>query len=84
MEKEIIEYILLIIVLSILILIYCFYVISIERKKIKYYKETISYDTDWDKYNHMVKVQRKIILRKKFKLFLLKILVFLRGVIKWK
>ena len=62
MNNEVMEYIILIIILAILILLYCFYVINDERKKMKYYKETILYETNWDKYSDMVRIQKKIIL----------------------
>ena len=84
MNKEVIEYVILIIILAMLLLLYCFYVINDERKKMKYYKETISYETNWDKYNDMVKAQKKIIFKKQMQLFFLNILVFFKGVIKWK
>ena len=84
MDKEIIEYILLIMILATLLLIYCCYVINDERKKIKYYKETISYETNWDKYSDMIKVQKKIILKKKIQLSFLEVLVFIKSVIIWK
>ena len=84
MEKEVVEYSLLIILLSILILIYCVYVIYDEKKKIKYYNHTILYITNWEKYNDMIKVQKKVIRKKQRQLFFLNILVFLRGLIVWK
>lgn len=83
MNKDVVEYVLLIMILSILILVYFGYVINDECKKIKYYKKVISYETEWDKYNNMLKNQKKIIFKKKLQLFYLNILVFLKGVIKW-
>lgn len=77
-------------ILSIVVLIsllYCIFVIIDETKKynkIRYYKSTISYDINYDKYFKMVKKMKKIILFKKAKLFLLQILVFLKGIFIWK
>ena len=84
MDKAVAEYLLLIIILTALILIYCFYVICDEKNKIKYYKSTISYSTDYEKYNDMLKVQKKVIRKKRLQLFFLNILVFIRGLIVWK
>lgn len=84
MEKEIAEYLILIIILSILILVYCFYVMYDEKKKIKYYNKTIAYSTNWNKYKDMLKIQKKVIRKKQLQLFFLNILVFLRGLIIWK
>ena len=84
MSKEVIEYTVLIILISSLLLVYCLYVINDESKRIKYYKKTILYETAWDKYSSMVKEQRKIIIKKKIKLVGLSILVFFKEVITWK
>ena len=50
----------------------------------KYYKKTISFDTDWEKYNDMVEEQKKIIRKKKNQLLGLSILVFFKEVFTWK
>lgn len=84
MSKEVIEYTVLIILISSLLLVYCLYVINDESKRIKYYKKTILYETAWDKYSSMVKEQRKIIIKKKIQLVGLSILVFFKEVITWK
>jgi len=84
MKKEIAEYLFLIILLSVLTLLYCFYVIRDERRKMKYYKQTISYETKWDKYSDMVAAQKRVIIKKQIQLFFLNILVFLKGLIIWK
>jgi len=84
MNQEVMEYMLLIILLSSLLLIYCFYVINDESKKMKYYKKTISYETNWDKYSDLVSEQKKIIRKKKIQLIGLNILVFLKEGLKWK
>ena len=84
MNKEVMEYTVLIILISSLLLVYCLYVINDESKRIKYYKKTILYETAWDKYSSMVKEQRKIIIKKKIQLVGLSILVFFKEVITWK
>lgn len=84
MNKEVIEYTVLITLISSLLLVYCLYVINDESKRIKYYKKTILYETAWDKYSSMVKEQRKIIIKKKIQLVGLSILVFFKEVITWK
>ena len=84
MEKEILEYLILIIVIAILIIANCFYIANDQSKKMKYYKKTISFDTNWEKYNDMVEEQKKIIRKKKFQLLGLSILVFFKEVFTWK
>lgn len=82
--KEVKGYVLLIAVMVVLLIVYMIYVILDERKKIKYYKSTIYYETDWDKYNDMVRKQKRIIHNKKVQLFILQVLVFLKGLVVWK
>ena len=85
MEKEVLEYLILIIVISSLILAYCLYVAIDENKKnTKYYKATIYYDTNWEKYSDMVKEQKKVLFKKKTQLAILNCLVFFKGLITWK
>jgi len=76
------EYLILIIILAALIIIYFAYVIYDENKKTNYYNQIISYKTDWDKYNEMIKLQKRVIQKKKLSLLYLKTLVFLKGLIK--
>lgn len=45
-----------------------------HEKRIKFHKYYIYYQTDLDKNYNIIKVQKKIIIKLKFKLFLLKIL----------
>lgn len=82
MNKEIIEYIILIIILFILLFSYFAYITYDNNQKIKYYKQEYSYETAWDKYNHMVKLQQRVIRRKKIELRYLKFLIFMKGLIK--
>lgn len=84
MNKEVIEYVILIIILFILLMSYFGYIIYDERKKTKYYKSTILYETKWDKYSDMIRVQKSIIIKKKIQLFFLELLVGIKSVIKWK
>ena len=70
MNKEVIEYVILIIILFILLMSYFGYIIYDERKKTKYYKSTILYETKWDKYSDMIRVQKSIIIKKIMTLFL--------------
>ncbi len=44
-----------------------------------YYKKKLLYETHWDKYRTMLKKQKKIILKRKFALVILKILLFFKG-----
>jgi len=81
---EVKEYIVLITIMVILIIVYMIYVILDERKKLKYYKSTIFYETDWDKYNEMVIKQKRVIFKKRVQLFFLQVLVFLKGLVVWK
>lgn len=82
MNQEIIEYIILIVILFILLFAYFTYIIYDNNQKIKYYQQEYSYETDWDKYSHMVKLQKRVIRRKKLELRYLKFLVFMKGLIK--
>ena len=83
MNIEIIIYGSFSIVLIIILIVYLIYVILEEREKLRYYKHNILYVTDWDKYNTMVKRQRRIIIKKKFQLLFLTFLVKLKRVVKW-
>ena len=84
MSKDEKEYIVLITIMVVLIIVYMIYVILDERKKLKYYKSTIFYETDWDKYNEMVIKQKRVIFKKRVQLFFLQSLVFLKGLVVWK
>ena len=83
-NKNIMEYIILIIVLTILLVFYFIYIIKDERKKMQYYKTSIYYESNWDKYSDMLKKQKKIILYKKIQLLFLNVLVFLKELFVWK
>lgn len=82
--NEELECIVLIVLLSFLMILYCLFVIFDEHKKMKYYDTILFYETDWDKYNTILKKQRKIIFRKIIYLYYLKILVKLKGLFRWK
>lgn len=84
MNRDVIEYLLLIGLLFVLLIVYCVYVIIDEKQKVKYYNSIIHYDTHWDKYSDMVEKQKAIIRKKKLELFWLNTLVFFKGVVKWK
>lgn len=56
-------------IMTVLIILYLVYIYISEKKKIKYYKHTLLYDTDWDKYSTMLKKQNRILLYKKMQLF---------------
>jgi len=83
-NRDIIEYLILIIVLSILLVVYFFYIKYDDKKRINYYKTVVLYESDWDKYSDMVRVQKRVIFRKKIQLIYYKVLVFFKGVIIWK
>lgn len=71
------------IIMIMLLITYAIYVIIDERKKMKYYKSTLLYVTDWDKYCTMVKKQERILFYKKVQLFWFTILVKIKRLI-WK
>lgn len=74
------DYLILIIILSSLLIIYTIYILIDDYKKEKYYNKNIYYITEWDKYESIIKLQKRIIYRKKIKLLFYKI----RSKIKWK
>lgn len=74
------DYLILIIILSSLLIIYTIYILIDDYKKEKYYNKNIYYITEWDKYESMIKLQKRIIFQKKIKLLFYKI----RSKIKWK
>jgi len=66
---------------------YFIYVIYDDRKKwkkIKYYKDQISYELDYTKYFDMVRLQKKVIRTKYIELFFLTILVKIKEIFTWK
>ena len=83
MNIEIIIYGTFSIVLTIILLVYSIFVIIEEREKMKYYKYNILYVTNWDKYNTMVKKQKRVLFKKKVQLTFLTVLVKVRRIFKW-
>ena len=81
---DVVKYIVLVSILTILLVIYCVYVIIDERKKVCYYKKILSWDTEYGKYQTMLKRQRIVILKRWWQLFYLKMLVRLKGAFSWK
>ena len=67
------DYLILIIILSSLLIIYTIYILIDDYKKEKYYNKNIYYITEWDKYESIIKLQKRIIYRKKIKLLFYKI-----------
>ena len=67
------DYLILIIILSSLLVIYAIYILIDDYKKEKYYNKNIYYITEWDKYECIIKLQKRIIFRKKRKLLFYKI-----------
>ena len=82
MNIEIIIYGTFSVVLTILLLVYSIFVIIEEREKMKYYKYNILYVTNWDKYNTMVKKQKRVLFKKKVQLTFLTVLVKVRRIFK--
>ena len=76
--------IVLCVLLVVLSITYCVFVLFDEKSKIKYYESSLSYETDWDKYNIMVKKQKRIITIKKIKLKYYQFLVFIKRLFIWK
>ena len=73
--------------LLIVLLIYCICVIVDETRKcnkVKFYKSTLLYEFDYDKYFKMIKKMKRILFVKRCQLLILEILVFLKGVFIWK
>jgi len=67
--------------------LYFIYIMYDERKKwkkVKYYKEQISYELDYTKYFDMVRLQKKVIRSKYIELFFLTLLVKLKEIFIWK
>ena len=83
MSIEIIIYGTFSIVLAIILLVYSIFVIIEEREKMKYYKYNILYVTNWDKYNTMVKKQKRVLFKKKIQLTFLTVFVRVRRLFKW-
>ncbi len=81
--SEVILYGILCVIMIILLITYGIYVLIDEKKKIKYYKKTLLYTTEWDKYYTMLQKQKRIIFYKKIQLLWLKILVGIKGLIPW-
>ena len=80
MNRKIIIVITLSIVLSVMLIFYYIFVVNGEEEKTKYYKYDILYVTNWDKYNTMLKRQKRVIFKKKLKLIFLTIIVKVRRV----
>ena len=83
MSKDIMIYCILCSIMAILLIVYCIYVVIDERKKVKYYNQTLLYVTDWDKYCTMLHKQKRIIFYKKIQLLWFKLLVVLKRLIIW-
>lgn len=83
MDSELRFYIVLIGLMSAIMMIYSIYIIFDEKKKRKYYKSKIYYDTDWDMYNTMVKKQKRVIFFKRLELMWLTLLVKIKRLFKW-
>lgn len=68
--------------ISMLLLMIVFFVSSYRKEYnfIKFYNKKIGYVCDWDKYNSMVKVQKKLLYKKRIQLCILKIFVKVHGV----
>ena len=84
MNKEVIDYFLMIVLLAVVIISYIIYVILDEHKKLKYYDKPLYYETDWDKYSTMVVKQKKILLSKKIELIYYKLLLKIKRIFVWK
>lgn len=84
LNRDIIINAILCIIMIMLLIAYSIYVIIDERKKTKYYRHTLLYETDWDKYCTMVNRQKKILFYKKVQLVWFTILVKIKRLIIWK
>ena len=84
MTRDIIVNGILCIIMILLLIAYSVYVIIDERKKTKYYRHTLLYETNWDKYCTMVKRQKWVLLYKRIQLVWFTILVKIKRLIIWK
>ncbi len=82
MNGDVIFNIVLISIMVLILIVYSVYVILDEKKKRRYYKSKIYYETDWDMYSTMVQKQRKILLQKRIQLVWLTFLVKIRRCFK--
>lgn len=74
------DYVILIMTLSTLLNIYTIYILVNEKKQMKIYNKNIHYITEWDKYDSILKLQKKEIKKLKRKLKYYKI----KEKLKWK
>ena len=58
--------------MALIMMIYSIYAIIQEKQKSKYYKKTILYETNYDKYFTMVRKQKIVVLKKRLQLPFLK------------
>ena len=65
-------YLVLIIIMALIMTIYSICIIIQEKQKSKYYKKTILYETNYDKYFTMVRKQKIVVLKKRLQLPFLK------------
>lgn len=82
MNGDVIFNIVLISIMVLILIVYSVYVILDEKKKRRYYKSKIYYETGWDMYSTMVQKQRKILLQKRIQLVWLTFLVKIRRCFK--
>lgn len=59
-------------IMALIMMIYSIYAIIQEKQKSKYYKKTILYETNYDKYFTMVRKQKIVVLKKRLQLPFLK------------
>ena len=76
MNIEIIIYGTICLILLLLLLLIVFVIVNDKDYSIKFYKYKIKYDEDLEKYYKIMKKQKRIILKKRIKLFFLN---FFRG-----
>ena len=73
MNIEIIIYSLACFILLVLLFLIVYQIVTDKEYSIKFYNYSIKYDEDLEKYYKIISKQKRIILRKKIKLFFLKL-----------
>lgn len=69
-------------IMFIILFIFIIHILNSEKKKAKYYKGIIYFETDFGKHSEMVERQKILLLKKKIQLYFLTFLVKIKEVIK--
>ena len=69
-------------IMFIILIIFIIHILNNEKKKAKYYRGIIYFETNYDKHQEMVERQKIVLIKKKIQLFFLTFLVALKEVFK--